>query len=102
LQRALQFAARHDIGTRADSGERCDHRLVGIGFERETDERGSVGERFGKYAIVPLERRGRIAIEWCADFARERGQINVFGVEHAVAIGEVVHRRECIRAAGRG
>ena len=40
---------------------------------------------------MPLERRGRIAIERRADGLRQRDQIDVLGVQHAVAISEMMH-----------
>ena len=40
---------------------------------------------------MPLERRGRVAIEWGADRSREIGEIDRLGVQDAVAIVKVVH-----------
>ena len=71
--------------------KRRDHRLVGIGLHRVADERRHVGEGVGEHAVVPLQRRGRIAIERRADRLREACEIDRLGVQHAVAIGEVVH-----------
>ena len=90
-ERALQFAARNDVGAGAEPRERRDHRLVGIRLHGVADERRHVGEGVGEHAVVPLERRGRIAIERRADGLGEAGEIDRLGVQHAVAIGEVVH-----------
>ena len=89
--RALEFAARHHVGAGAELGQRRDHRLVGIRLHGVADERRHVGEGVGEHAVVPLQRRGRIAIERRADRLREVGEIDRLGVQHAVAIGEVVH-----------
>ena len=42
---------------------------------------------------MPLQRRGGIAIERRADGIRERAETYRLGVEDAVAIGKVMHRR---------
>ena len=52
--------------------QRRDHRLVGIRLHGVADERRHVGEGAGEHLVVPLQRRGRIAIERRADRCRER------------------------------
>ena len=70
-ERALQLAARDDVGARAEPRERRDHRLVGIRLHGVADERRYIREGIGEHAVMPFERRGRIAIERRADgFAR--------------------------------
>ena len=61
--RAQEFAAGDDVGTGAETRERRNHGLIGICFHRVADERVHVGECLRKYAVMPLKRRGRIAIE---------------------------------------
>ena len=90
-ERALQFAARDDVGAGAEPRERRDHRLIGIRLHGVADERRHVRERIREHAIVPLQRRGRIAIERRADGLGEAGKIDRLGVHHAGAIGEMVH-----------
>ena len=92
-QRALELAAGHHVGAGAEPGQRRDHRLVGVRLDGVADERRHVGEGAGEHPVVPLERRGGIAIERRADRLREACEIDRLGVQHAVAIGEVVHRR---------
>ena len=41
--------------------------------------------------IVPLDRGARIAIERRADDLGEFGEIDRFGMKHAVAISKVMH-----------
>jgi hypothetical protein len=41
---------------------------------------------------MPLKRRRRIAIERRADRIGNRGKADIFGVQDAVPIGEMVHR----------
>ena len=88
---AQQLAPGDDIGAGAEPRQRRDHRLIGIRLHRVTDERVDVGEGFREHPVMPLERRGRIAIERRADGVRQRGQIDVLGVQDAVAISEVMH-----------
>ncbi len=53
-ERALQLAARHDVGAGAEPRQRRDHGLVGIRLHGVADERGHIGERLGEHPIVPL------------------------------------------------
>ena len=71
--RALEFAFRDDVGAGAEPCERRDHRLVGIRLHGVADERAHVGEGAGEHLVVPLQRRGRIAIERRAD---RRGELD--------------------------
>ena len=89
--RAQQFAFGNDIGAGAELRQRRDDGLVGIRLHGVADQRVDIGERAGKDLVVPLQRRGRIAIERRADAFRQRDEIDLFGVQHAVAISEVVH-----------
>ena len=90
--RALELAAGHHVGAGAELGQRLDHRLVGIRLHGVADERVHVGEGAGEHLVVPRQRRGRIAIERRADARRQRVETDRLGVEHAVAIIEVMHR----------
>jgi len=90
-ERALQFAAGDDVGAGAESRQRAEHRLIGIGLHRVADEDLLAGKGLREHAIVPLQRRRRIAIEGRADGRGESGQIDRLGVQHAVAIVEVIH-----------
>ena len=76
-------------------------RLIGIGLDRVADERRHIGEGVGEDAIMPLERRGRIAIERGADGIRHRAETDRLGVKYAVAIGKVVHGGDLSRAERR-
>ncbi len=90
-QRALELAAGDDVGAGAELRQRGDHRLVGIRLHGVADQRVDVGEGVGEDLVVPRQRRGRIAIERRADGCRERVETDRLGVQHAVAIGEVMH-----------
>ena len=76
---------------RRRAGQRRDHGLVGIRLHGVADQRIDVGEGVGEHPIVPLQRRARIAIKRRADGLRQRDEIDGFGVQHAVAIGEMMH-----------
>ena len=90
--RALELAAGDDIGAGPELGERLDHRLVGIRLHGVADQRVHIGEGAGEHVVVARQRRGRIAVERRADGIRDRIEAHALGVEHAVAIVEVVHR----------
>ena len=53
-ERALQLAARDDIGARAEPRQRRDHGLVGVRLHGVADERRHVRERAGEDPVVPL------------------------------------------------
>ena len=89
--RAQQFALGDDVGAGAEFCQHRDHRLIGIRLHGVTDQRVDVGEGAGEHLIMALDGRARIAIERRADGVRKRDQIDRLGVEHAVAIGEMVH-----------
>ena len=88
---ALELALGDDVGAGAEPRQGLDHGLVGIRLHRVADERRHVGEGAGEHPVVPLERRGRIAIERRADRAAQVDEIDRLGVQHAVAIVEMVH-----------
>ena len=90
-QRPLQLAARHHVGAGAELCQRAQHRLVGVGLHGVADQRLFAGEGLGEHPVVPLQRRGRIAIERRADRIRELDQVHRLGVQHAVAIVEMIH-----------
>ena len=52
---ALEFAAGHYVGARAEFGERPDDGLVGVRLQRIAHQRRHIGERFRKDAVVPLD-----------------------------------------------
>ena len=92
-QRALQFAARNHVGAGAELRQRAQHRLVGVGLHGVAHQRLLAGEGFGEHPVMALQRRGRIAIERRADRIRQIDQIHRLGVQHAVAIVEVISWR---------
>ena len=67
------------------------HRLVGIRLHGIADEGIPVGESLREDPIVPFERGRRIAIERRPDLVGDLAQVHVLGMQHAVAIGEMMH-----------
>ncbi len=86
--RAQQFAFGDHVGAGAELRQRRDHRLIGIRLHGVADQRIDVGEGAGEHLVVPLDGGARIAIERRADGLRQRDEIDRFGMQHAVAIGE--------------
>ena len=65
----------YDVHAGAEARHRREDGLIGVGLDGETDERVLVAKGVRQHPVVPLERRGRIAIERRADLggeARER------------------------------
>ena len=88
-QRALQLAARDDVGAIALVGQHAQHREVGVGLDRigEMDARATSFSPSRNTARVALEGRARIDIDGRADLVGDARQRHVLGVQHAVAIG---------------
>ena len=67
------------------------HGLVGVGLDGVADERVEAGEGLVQHAVVPLQRRRRIAIEGGADLGGDAGEAHILRVEDAADIAEMVH-----------
>jgi hypothetical protein len=89
--RALEFAARYDVSAGTKLRECCKDRLIGVGLHRIADKRAHVGKRIRKNLIVTREGRGRVTVKRRTDLGSERIEVHRLGVQHAVAIGKVVH-----------
>jgi hypothetical protein len=91
--RPAQLAFRHHVHAGAQPRHGGEYRLIGIGFDREADQRIETlrDERVGQHLIVPLKRRRRVHIKRRADLPRDLGEADIFGVQDAVYIVEVVH-----------
>ena len=100
-QRPLQLAAGHHVGAGAELRQCAQHRLVGVRLHGVAHQRLLAGEGLAEHPVVALQRRGRIAIERRADRFRQLDKIDRLGVQHAVAIVEVIHGR-LSREADRG
>ena len=99
-QRAHQFAARDDIGAKALPLQHLEHGEVGVGLDREGDQRvPERRQRLAEHLRMALQGGSRIDIDRCADFRRDAGQRHVLGVHHAIDHPEMVHR--AIPAASR-
>ena len=101
-QRPLQLATGDHVGAGAELGQGAQHRLVGIGLHGVADQSLLAGKGLGEDPVVALKRRRRIAIERRAHGVRELEQIDRFGVQHAVAIVEVIYGALSCPATGRG
>ena len=99
---AAQFAFGDHIHAGAQLRERLQHRLIGIGFHGEADQRVQVRKGVGEDLVVSAQRRGRIAIERRLDTVCDQGKGYILRMEDAVAIGEMMHGLRSIREAGRG
>ena len=90
-QRPLQFAPGHHVRAGAEFRQRAQHRLVGVGLHGVAHQRLLAGKGLAEHPVMTLQRRGRIAIERRADRVRQLDQVHRLGVQHAVAIVEVIH-----------
>ncbi len=90
-ERAAQFAFGDDVHAGAELDQRFQHRLVGVRLHGVADERVLAGEGLREHAEMPRQGRGGIAIERGFDFTRDLGEVDVLGIEAAVAVFEVLH-----------
>ena len=86
-----QFAFRHNVHAGAKVGQRLDDSLVRVGLHGVAQRHVYAVKRLAQHLIVPGERRGGIAVEWCFKIERQVGQRNIFRVQDAITIGKVVH-----------
>ena len=107
---AAQLALGHHVHAGAEAGQGGDHGLVGVGLDGVADQRVEAGERLLQHAVVPLQRRRRVAVEGGADLLGDAREAHVLRVEDAADVAEVVHVsgsagrgwRVCAARAGRG
>ena len=96
-KRPAKLAFRHHVHAGSQPRERGEHAEARISLDRVADESAvHAGERVGKHPVMPLERRGRIAIERGSYRGGEAGKVDLLGVEHvlvghAAPVGEMVH-----------
>ena len=90
-ERAADLALAHHVGAGAEPRQSGDHRLVGVGLHRIGDQRVAARERTGEGAVVPGERRRRIAIERRADVGGDVGEWHLLRRQLAAAPREMVH-----------
>ena len=90
-ERPAELALRDHVAPRPLGDEGADHRLVGVRLHGVADQRVEAGEGLAEDAVVADEGGGRIAVERRADRRRDVRQGHVLGVEHAVAVVEVIH-----------
>ncbi len=87
----VQFSAGHDIEARSQACHDVQHREIGVGFHRVADQMIVTGE--GAIEGVPVAFQGGTGIDiaWRAHGGGYGFYRYVFGIEFAVAIGEMVH-----------
>ncbi len=90
---AAQFAFGDDVHAGAEAGERGENGLVRVGLHGEANEMILIGEGLREDLEVTLDGGTRIAIERRADFCGDGANIDAFGVEGSVAVGEMMHGR---------
>ena len=92
-ERAQEFTFGDDVRPGAETSERGHHRLVRVRLQRVTHKRIDIGKGGGEDIVMPLDGGAGIAIERRADDVGQRGEVDRFGMKHAVAVGEVMHGR---------
>jgi hypothetical protein len=64
---AAQLPFGDDVHAGAETGERGEHGLIGIGLHGVTDERRHIGKNSREGEVLLLEARARVKIDGCAD-----------------------------------
>ena len=90
-QHAIEFAARDDVETRAQTREQVQYRQVGVGFDGVADEMVAPGQRGIEGAEAFLDGGTRIDITGRANLVRDIGEMHVLGMQLPVLIGKGIH-----------
>ena len=98
--RAQVLAARHHVHARSERRHEPDHGLVGIGLHGVADEVRPPGQRLLEKPEMPGQRGRRIDIEGRTHLRRDVGDRDILGMEDAVTVKEMVHRRPRLRSGG--
>ena len=80
-QRPVEFAAGDDVGPGAQPAEQPQNRQVGVGFHREADDMGKVGERSVEDLEMMRQCAGAIQIKRRAHLRGDFSYWHVFAVE---------------------
>ena len=90
-ERTAQLAFRDHVGAGAKPRQRAQHGLVGVSLHGIADQRVEAREGLAEDAVMPGQRRGRIAVEGSADLRGDIWYRHVLGMKDAVAVFEMVH-----------
>ncbi len=94
-QGAADFALGDGVGPGPQGEQGLKHRQVGIGLDREGDQRRArphAAQGVAQHGEMPLEGGARIDVDRRADLLGDPGQGNILAGQNAVAVFEVVHR----------
>ncbi len=89
----LQLATGHDIKARAQPGQYIEHRQVGVGFHRITDQVLTTLQGMLILAKRQFQRRAGIDVTGRAVDRRNVAHRHVLGIQAAVPVGEIFHGR---------
>ena len=92
-----QLTLRDDVHARAEARQGGEDRLIRVRLHGVADEGVVRPEGLGEDPVMPLQRRGGIAVERRADAPGKVRQVDVLGVQAAIAVLEVMHRPACKR-----
>ena len=88
---APQFALRRRRPCRRRAARACEHGLIGIGLHGVADERRHIGKNAREGEILLLETGARVKIDGRADLRGDIAQVDLLGVQHAVAVAKGTH-----------
>ena len=91
LQRAKQFASRHDVGPAALRRHEPENGQVRIGLHGKRDEMGNRSEGLVEGLEVPGQRRVTVEVRGCALFLGQAFERNVFTEERIIVIVKIMH-----------
>jgi len=90
-KRPAQLTFRHDVHARTLLRHGADDGLIGIGLHRVADQVIGAGKSIVHHLEVAFQRGGGIAVERRSNLIGQHLKIDVFGVEHAIAISKMMH-----------
>ena len=90
-QGPVEFAAGDDVGPGPQPGEEPQNRQVGVGFHREAEDMGKVGERGVEDPVVMGQGAGAVEIKRRAHLLGDLLHRHVFAVKFTCLVMEVMH-----------
>ncbi len=98
-QSTAQLTFRNDVDPGSEIGKGLDHGLVGIGLDRIENGMFEAVKGLVEDTVVTFQGGGRVAVERGAYLVGKLRKIDLFGMQHAVSIGEMVHRAAPVKTA---
>ena len=86
-----QLAAGDNVETRAEPGQQCQYRQIGVGLYSVTDQMRVVAQSLVEGTPMAFQGGAGVHIQWCTMLLCQLRQVCLLGVQATVPVGEVIH-----------